>query len=139
MGNDPVFVLESARPRGRLEFRWTGPSYMDVVLEDRGLRATANVHAIVSGPDNLPTAFFDDLAQNWRGWRSAKEWESYEGDFQLRATTDGRGHVFLLARLAAGLSEDCWSAQAMLVVEAGQLEACAKDMHFFARNEPRAA
>jgi hypothetical protein len=64
MGTDPVFVIASARPRGRLEFRWTGPAYIDVVLEDRGLRATANIHAIVSGPENLPTAFFDDLARN---------------------------------------------------------------------------
>jgi uncharacterized protein DUF6228 len=139
MDHDQAFAISSARSPGKLSLRWTGPSYFDVVLEDRGLHAVSNVHGVVSGSTDLPTGFLEDLAENWRGWRGAKEWQSYEGDFQLKATADGRGHVFLLVSLAAGLSDDRWRAQATLVLEAGQLDSFAKDFHAFLRAEPRAA
>jgi len=104
---------------------------MEVVLEDRGLRAVSEVHAVVSGPADLPTSFFDDLAQAWRGWGGTKEWGSYEGDLRLSATADGKGHVFMRVNLAAGRSDDQWRTQVELAVEVGQLEAYSKQLHVF--------
>ncbi len=132
VGSSPTFVITSARPGGRLTFRWTRPSFLEVLLEDHGLRAVSEIHAIVSGPANLPTSFFEDVANNWRGWRGAKEWSSYEGDFKLSATSDGKGHVFLRVSLGAGASDDLWRAETQLLLEAGQLEAYSKDFHEFA-------
>ena len=119
--------------------RWTGPSFFEVVLEDHGLRAVSRVHAVVSGRADLPTTFLEDLARNWRGWSGAKSWKSYEGDLRLNATADGKGHVFLQVQLAAGASNDLWRAEAMLVVEAGQLDEYVKGFHAFSNAEPRAA
>jgi uncharacterized protein DUF6228 len=139
MDHDQAFAISSARAPGKLSFKWTGPAYFDVVLEDRGLHAVSNVHGIVSGSTDLPIGFFEDPAENWRGWPGAKEWQSYEGDFQLKATADGKDHVFLFVSLAAGLSDDQWRAQATLVLEAGQLDRFVKDFHAFLLVEPRAA
>jgi uncharacterized protein DUF6228 len=137
--NAPRFLIQSTRPGGGLEFRWTRPSFMEVVVEDRGLRAVSEIHAIVSGPANLPTSFFDDLAHSWRGWRGAKSWASYEKDLELDATTDGKGHVFLRVKLAAGASQDQWRAQVELALEAGQLAAYSEQFRVFASADQRAA
>ncbi len=113
-----TFVIESVRPGGRLEFGWTRPAYISVKLQDQGLVASTEVHAIVSGPDNLPTRFFDGLAESWRGWSGTKDWASYERDLEFAATADGKGHIFLRVKLAAGGSDHQWRAQAELLVEA---------------------
>jgi len=139
LGSNSTFVIASARPGGRLALRWTRPSFVEVVLDDHGLRATSEIHAIVSGPANLPTSFFDDMAGSWRGWRGPKDWTSYEGDLQFSATSDGKGHVFLRVKLAAGASDDLWRAETQLLLEAGQLEAYAKEFREFASAGRRAA
>ena len=131
--------MRSSRPAARLELRWTRPSFIEVRLEDQGLRAVSEIHAVVSGPDNLPTSFFEELARSWRGWRGAKTWASYEKDLQFSAIADGKGHVFLRVNLAAGASDDQWRAQAELALEAGQLEAYAKDFRAFSDAAARAA
>jgi len=127
------FVIESVRPGGRLEFQWTRPAYIAVKLQDQGLAASSEIHAIVSGPDNLPTGFFDGLAESWRGWSGTKDWASYERDLEFAATSDGKGHVFLRVKLAAGRSDDQWRAQAELLLEAGQLEPLANQFRAFAK------
>lgn len=137
--NSSGFILESTRPGGRLEFRWTRPAFMEVVLADRGIRAVSEIHAVVSGPADLPTAFFDGLAAEWRGWSGTKKWASYERDLELSATADGKGHVFLRVNLTAGRSDDQWRAQAELVLEAGQLEAYARNFRVFSSADQRAA
>ena len=126
------FFIESIRPGGRLELQWTRPAYMAVKLEDHGLTASSEIHAIVSGPADLPTAFFDSLAESWRGWRGTKDWSSYERDLEFAAAADGKGHVFLRVKLAAGASDDQWRAEVQLLLEAGQLEAVAKQFRVFA-------
>ena len=126
------FLIESVRPGGRLEFQWTRQAYLAVKLQDQGLAASSEIHAIVSGPADLPTAIFDSLAEGWRGWRGTKDWSSYERDLEFAAAADGKGHVFLRVKLAAGASDDQWRAQAELLLEAGQLEALAKQFRAFA-------
>jgi hypothetical protein len=129
--SNSTFIIESTRRGGRLQFRWTRYAYLEVLLEDHGLRAASEVHAIISGPENLPTSFFDGLAHDWPGWDGTKQWASYERDLELNATSDGKGHVFLRVRLAAGGSDDQWRAQVELEIEAGQLEAYAKNFRVF--------
>ena len=127
-----TFLIQSVRPGGRLEFQWTRPAHIAVKLQDQGLAASSEIHAIVSGPADLPTSFFDSLAESWRGWRGTKDWSSYERDLEFAAAADGKGHVFLRVKLAAGASGDQWRAQAELLLEAGQLEALAKQFRAFA-------
>ena len=93
----------------------------------------------MSGPDDLPTSFFDDLAESWRGWRGTKDWASYERDLRLSATADGKGHVFVRVNLAAGASDDQWRAQVELALEAGQLGAYSTQFRVFASAGLRAA
>jgi len=133
------FVITSRDPSARLALRWTRPAYLEIVLEDQGLRAQSEIHAVVSGPDNLPTKFFIELAESWRGWRGTKDWQSYERDWKLSATADGKGHVFLQVGLAAGASDDQWRVQATLVLEAGQLEGYSQGFRAFSDAAPRAA
>ncbi len=140
MNSDGVFSIRSTSAPGRLEFRWTRPAHFEVTLEDAGLHAVSEVHAIVGGQTtDLPTRFFEGLAEDWRGWHGAREWASYERDLQFSATADRRGHVFLLVNLAAGASSDQWKAQASLILEAGQLEDYSRTFRAFLRAEPSAA
>ena len=68
MDSHPTFRIDSRRPGGKLQLKWTGSSYFEVTLEDSGLHAVAEVHAVVAGqPSELPTSFWDDLAQNLAG------------------------------------------------------------------------
>jgi len=85
-----TFLIQSVRPGGRLEFQWTRPAHIAVKLQDQGLAASSEIHAIVSGPADLPTAFFDSLAESWRGWRGTKDWSSYERDLEFAAAADGK-------------------------------------------------
>jgi len=40
-------------------------------------------------------AFFEDLANSWRGWDGLKEWASVEHDLSISAESDDLGHCIL--------------------------------------------
>jgi hypothetical protein len=71
-------------------------------------------------------AFFQDLADNWRGWSGAKNWRSLEGQVELQATSDSLGHTSLRVFLREDALVQDWRVEATLIVEAGQLQALAK-------------
>jgi hypothetical protein len=72
------------------------------------------------------TAFFQDLSDNWRGWRGVKNWGSLEGQVELRATSDSLGHASLRVLLREDALVQEWRVEATLIVEAGQLQPVAK-------------
>lgn len=102
--------------RSGFDSRW------HVKLETPDVSAT---HGFWSGVEpGALAAFFDALADEWRGWTGDKVFSSVEHDFVLRATHDGRGHVLLWVRLGTHVAADAksWLVTAPLALEAGQLE-----------------
>jgi len=89
-------------------------------LEALGLVAEAQVDNPPYGAD--PSEFFNDLADNWKGWRGEKRWESLEGEFSLIAATDLSGHVSLTATLNSLGAHESWRSTTTLGLEAGQLD-----------------
>src|SRR5262245_18500324 len=126
-----TFSISSVRPPGRLSLEWTEPAYFDATLEDDGLHAVTNIHGMVTGPEDLPAGFFDDLAKNWRGWLGRNGWQSDARDLPLQVTPDGQGPVVLLVTLGAGTDSSLWRSQTTLVLEAGQLDGYATAFHSF--------
>lgn len=76
-------------------------------------------------------AFFNDLAENWRGWQGKKEWETLEGNMSLSATCDSLGHTYLSIYLRADSDLFGWGLSTTLLIEAGQLEHIAEQITEF--------
>ena len=68
--------------------------------------------------------FFEDIANNWRGWEGEKTWYSLENHLLLDASADALGHVLLRVTLQ-DLSLD-WQVRANILMEAGQLKTYAE-------------
>ena len=102
-------------------------------LEDREVAASSALIYIYEPYDLV--AFFDDLAANWKGWADKKEWRSVEHDFALSCTSDGLGHAAMRVTLKSGVYEDDWCVQAVIHVDAGQLEDLAAKVREFLRAE----
>lgn len=129
-------IIKSSRSAGKLKLSEPKPpgsshpvEYLRVSLEDREIAAsTARVY--IYEPYHL-AAFFADLAAQWKGWAGEKEWHSVEDDFALSCTSDGLGHAALRVTLKSGLYEDDWCVQAVIHVDAGQLEDLAAKVKTF--------
>jgi hypothetical protein len=76
------------------------------------------------------TEFFRDLAAHWNGWKGPKTWESDEGELSIEATTNRLGRVTLRTVLHTDV-DPVWRLQLSLLVEAGQLDAIARDVAAF--------
>jgi hypothetical protein len=75
--------------------------------------------------------FFADLAREWRGWSDAKSWEPFERRLRLSAQHDGLGHVALRVTLQQDAFPDGWCLEATLKLDAGALDAVARDAASF--------
>lgn len=64
--------------------------------------------------------FFEDLAENWKGFDGEKKWSSLEGEFGLDCTSDNLGHFALEATIRN--NEDTRYARKTIFIESGQLE-----------------
>ena len=94
-----------------------------------GLRASTQA-GIVWGVDASLSEYFDDLAQNWRGWKGVKKWEAYEGGLGLFCTSDRLGHITVTVELSEP-PPDGWLARGNVPLDAGQLEPLAREMRGF--------
>lgn len=92
-------------------------------VECGGLRAAAGIYDVAC---TAWAAYFQDLAENWRGWDGTKCERSVEGHLELEATADSTGHITLRVTLSNEPLYDVWRASCRLRLEAGQLEALAK-------------
>jgi hypothetical protein len=78
-----------------------------------------------------PAEFFGELAGSWSGWKGTKGWQALEGECSLSATTDSTGHVTLVAHFSSGSYPPTWEGKLSLVIEAGALEALAREAKNF--------
>ena len=133
-------TIKSSRSAGKLKLSEPKPpgsshpvEYLRVSLEDREI-AASSARVYIYEPFGL-AAFFDELASHWKGWGGEKEWHSVEDDFALWCTSDGLGHAALRVMLKSGLYEDDWCVQAVIHVDAGQLEDLAVKIKAFLHAE----
>lgn len=100
--------------------------YFRVSVTSRDHSATRLVYAHIRGED-LPR-LFADAAKEWRGWQGPKVWESLEGELRIELSSSGLGHVTVAARLRSDPgAADLWQLDAELGLDAGQLEAVARE------------
>jgi hypothetical protein len=96
------------------------------------MRASTQVYAYGG---RSPLELFEEMANEWRGWKGSKVWESLEGELALAATHDGLGTIMLKVRLAhLGSDFSDWEARAALELDAGtQLQNAVTTMRSFFR------
>jgi hypothetical protein len=98
-----------------------------VTIRDAGLEAGLTVYGGYSEGIEPLAAFFEELAESWRGWPGERTCESIEHDLRIVATHDG--HVRLKVRLRQSTDPDGWTAEAALSLEPGeQLSQAARDI-----------
>ena len=117
--------ISSVRDRASLTLTRLGPDVVRADFVSPAFTACVPKVRLLSSLD--PIAFFQSLATSWRGWSGAQNWESLERQLVLSATHDSLGHVSLRVRLheSPGISD--WIVEGTLELEAGQLEAIARD------------
>jgi hypothetical protein len=125
-----TFEAKSADGTERVELKAVSRDFIAVTVTGANLSASAEV-AHIGGGDGL-NSYWADLAQSWRGWTGEKTWRSLEGDLAFSATSDRTGPVTLKVTLAYGAPWR-WQTQAVLAIEAGQLDGLAAAALAFAR------
>ena len=96
-------------------------SYLFTIL-GRGI--TANVRVDNPPYGQSPFVLFEQMNNEWSGWKEPKGWCAMEGECNLRATYETRGHIIL----SAGIDNQSgsWSANANIDIEAGELDSLAR-------------
>lgn len=120
-----VLRIKSARDSARLELSRVSSESIRAIFKSPVFDAAIAQVWLLSAED--PAAFFDDLASHWRGWKGEKSWASLEGQLSFRATCDSLGHIQLRVRLRDDFGRAEWTVEGTLELEAGQLEALARD------------
>ena len=95
-------------------------SYYCVTLTAPTMSATIKVDNAPYGTP--PTGLFEQMANEWQGWKGEKSWGSLEGEFDLKATSDSTGHITLVASLYSGSFPPCSKMVSEFEIESGQLE-----------------
>lgn len=129
IGADPAMQVVF-HSRSYAEDGWPDSYAVDLVAPN--LRATVRVEN--PGYGHPPAQLLQALVPVWRGWQGKKSWCSMEGELEIDATSDHTGHITLLIRIPGYVQATPWSAEANVVVEAGQIEAVAHAAEsFFAK------
>lgn len=114
---------------------WDG-DYFTVAYTSPAVSALRRVHRDYGGLSSM----FRKLAKLWRGWEGTSKWGTWEGDFEISCTHDGRGHVFCDFTLADDVSPqngEEWSVTGEIVLDVGQLDAIASQLQkFFGEEDP---
>ncbi len=77
-------------------------------------------------------AFFEAMAEKWRGWTGEMKWSSFEQEFAMTCTRDKLGHITLDIEFRHDFGDlEPWRLNAGLVIDAGQLGAIARDARKF--------
>ena len=110
--------------------------YLSITVEGPDLRATRQVYEGWSGGFESLANFLAGLAEDWRGWSGAREYQSIEGDLRISATHDG--HVNLNVLLWESTQPDGWRVEAAVRLDAGeQLGRAAADVADLVRASSR--
>jgi hypothetical protein len=70
--------------------------------------------------------FFEQQAQDWRGWEGVREWNSLEGDLRIEARHE-YGHVQLRVTVRKALTDwgnGSWLATGDLTIDPGEQLTC---------------
>ena len=76
-----------------------------------------------------PLVLFEQMNNEWSGWKEPKSWQAIEGECNLVATYDNRGHILLSAEIDN--QSESWSAISSIDIEAGELELLASQAKVF--------
>lgn len=102
--------------------------YFSVEIGDGSASARLRVYAYEA---SHLAALFESMAREWRGWLGEKVWYSPEREFDLRATSDGRGHITLKVRVVPQVPSPPWRFECNVPLEAGQLDRVAAEIRSF--------
>jgi hypothetical protein len=120
VGADPAMQV-TFHSRLYAEDGWLESYVAELVATN--LRASVRVEN--PGYGHPPTQLLQALVPVWRGWEGKKSWLSMDGELEIDATSDRTGHITLVVRIPGYATASPWSAEANVVVEAGQIEAVA--------------
>lgn len=109
-----------SRSAGRESFR--------VTIRSKHLYSFTDVYIFDPYDFNL-VRFFQDLAENWKGFKGEKKWNSLEDEFRLTCTSDNLGHFAL--EIVIRDFEDLRCAIKTIYLESGQLEEIALEVRKF--------
>jgi hypothetical protein len=118
--------LKSSNSDVAIEFSNVDVDYFSVAVVAHDQSASRRVYAYTDAQGIAQ--LFAEAARDWKGWEGQKVWESLEGEFRMELTMDRLGQVALRVRIRSGPGgPDPWEHTAELAMEAGQLEAIARD------------
>ena len=123
------FILASADYGTRLEIR---ESSLSGASQDQSFVAALTAGPVIAAIDVYEyspkswTAYFRDLAENWRGWSGARVRESIEGQLRLSSTCDRTGHIACRVLLQNQVEGADWRVEVPILLEAGQLQSIAR-------------
>lgn len=120
-------TIQSANTGAKLEFSEVGNEYFTVAFSSASLSALHRVWVYTGDCERL-VSLFVEMAENWRGWEGAKNWDAIEDDFSLSCISDKLGHITLEVELVGRDASELWSAKFNVDVEAGQLEKIANEI-----------
>lgn len=128
-------IIKCCKNDGELEFsekeglsRPDGKEYFRVAIRSQHLSSLTDVYAFDPFDSNL-MRFFEDLAENWKGFDGEKSWSSLEGEFSLSCMSDSLGHFALEVTIRN--IEDTRYARKTIYIESGQLEKIAGEVRNF--------
>src|SRR2546425_9319376 len=118
--------LKSSNSDVAMEFSNVDGDYFRVSVVARDHSAIRPVYAYTDA--HGIARLFAEAARDSNGWHGPKVWESLEGELRMELTMDRLGHVALRVRIRSDAGgRDPWEHDAELALEAGQLEAIARD------------
>jgi len=124
------FTLESQQGRYSLRLVPRASRQYRATLDGPDVHAVATIYD-VTGKLFAFAGFWRDLASHWRGWSGPKSWKSDEGDLELNAQSDGRGHIGIECSVSRGTPQ-LWRVKVVLLTEAAALEGLASQAAAFA-------
>lgn len=91
-------IIKCCKNDGELELSWkeglsetAGQEFFRSNIKSKHLSSYTDVYAFDPFDSKL-VRFFENLAENWKGFEGKKEWSSLEGEFSLNCTSDRLGH-----------------------------------------------
>lgn len=128
-------IIKCCKSDGELEFsqrkglqRPEGQEFFRATIRSKNLMSYTDVYIFDPFDSNL-VRFFENLAENWKGFDGEKEWSSLEDEFSLNCTSDSLGHFALEVTIRN--NEDTRYARKTIFIESGQLEKIALEARNF--------
>jgi hypothetical protein len=116
-------TVKSSRDTTRLNFADITKETFSANLEGANFSGRVSVSLYMAGP---PSALFDEMARDWKGWKGTKTWAALEDELRMEASADSTGHVSLAVTMRDYSDPAEWRLKATLDLEAGQLPELAK-------------